>query len=284
MKLSRIDAFVASLAAAFVIPAAIPGMGLDYPYLFIMGIVLMAWFAIKWGTVAALGSRGSRLELAAGVGVVALDYAENVYARSELGLIDMIVIFAALAVAFYGVRALRTFWVPVAYGAVLLLGYQVENATPNFVALQDWMAGLMGSAMNSLGIAATVYGGHYVILNSGPSTLLLSVDSDCTGVQGVLAFGLLSTMTLIDAKPKLSRLVPVFIIGFGGAFLINILRLVLVFLTFEFLGVSAGTTMHLVAGYSLFIAWVFVFWAFAFKYLAVAPARPAPLAALPTPS
>jgi exosortase/archaeosortase family protein len=100
------------------------------------------------------------------------------------------------------------------------------------------------------------------------------VAGSCTGLQGILAFGLLSTMTLLDFKPKLSRIVPLFAVGFAGAFLINILRLLVVFLTFEFLGFDAGTTMHVYFGYLIFVAWVLVFWSLAFNYLA--PVRPSP--------
>jgi len=84
-------------------------------------------------------------------------------------------------------------------------------------------------------------------------------------------------MALLDLKPKISKLIPLLMVGFAGAFVINILRLVVVFLTFEFLGVDAGTTMHVYFGYVIFIAWVMVFWTLAFRYLAPRPtAGPSP--------
>lgn len=274
VKISRAYAFILAIVAAFVAPVAIPRVGIDYPYFFIMGIVLMAWFTIKWASVKAITRKGSSLEIILGLGIIAADYAENAISHSTLGLIDMLIIFSAMVVVFYGIKSFKLFWVPATYGIVLLLGYQLENAIPNYVALQDWMAGVMASSMRLIGVSASV-SGHLVTLNSGASTLLLNVESDCTGIQGVLAFGMLSTMALLDVKPKLSRLIPVFIVGFAGVFLINIVRLLAVFVTFEYIGVAAGTTVHLVVGYTLFIAWVFVFWAFAFKYLTP---RSAPLA------
>ncbi len=74
-------------------------------------------------------------------------------------------------------------------------------------------------------------------------------------------------MALIDVKAKLSRVIPLLVIGFVGVFLINILRLLVVFLSFDFLGISIGNTVHVYAGYTLFIIWVLVFWGLAFKYL-----------------
>jgi exosortase/archaeosortase family protein len=109
--------------------------------------------------------------------------------------------------------------------------------------------------------------GHVVYLSSNTGPLALNVESDCTGIQGILAFGLLSTMSVLDLKPRLSRLLPLFALGFLGAFLINIVRLFMVFLTFEYLGVAAGTEVHVYAGYTLFIVWVLAFWSLAFRYL-----------------
>jgi exosortase/archaeosortase family protein len=68
-------------------------------------------------------------------------------------------------------------------------------------------------------------------------------------------------------KIKFSRLVPIFAIGFLGAFLINIVRLFFVFVTYEYLGVTAGESVHVYLGYGLFILWVLVFWNLAFRYL-----------------
>jgi exosortase/archaeosortase family protein len=191
--------------------------------------------------------------------------------NNRLGLVDMLVIFSALVVAFFGVRSFRLFWVPATYGIVLLLGYQIENAVPNYVALQDWMAGLMATSMRAIGITASV-SGHLVTLNKGVNSLQLDVESDCTGIQGVLAFGMLSTMGLLDLKPRLSRVIPIFALGFVGVFLINIARLLLVFVTFEFLGVAIGEQVHVYAGYFLFIVWVLAFWMMSLKYLG--PPRP----------
>ncbi len=267
---SRTNAFLLAMAAAFLLPAALPGMSLDFPYFFIMVIVLMAWFIMKWESYKAIDLKSRRLEVILGVGIVAADYAENAILDSSVGLIDLTLIFSALVITFFGIRAFKFFWVPVVYGLVLLLGYQIENSIPNYVALQNWMAGVMASSMNFLGVSASV-SGHVVVLNTGTNTLLLSVEGDCTGIQGILAFGMLSTMALLDMKPKVSRLIPLFVVGFAGAFVINILRLIVVFLTFEFFGVDAGTTMHVYFGYVIFIAWVMVFWAMAFRYLAPRP-------------
>jgi exosortase len=271
MFLTRANEFAIGLAAAYLVPIGIPGVGLDYPYFFIMSIVLFAWFIFKWDAVKSLSRRGSLPEATLGISVVAAVYAYKLAIGARVGLLDLLVIFVGVAIAFYGLGSLKFFWVPATYGIILLLGYQIENYAPNFVALQDWMAGVLASSMTALGIKASVLG-HIVVLNpNGNSPLYLDVASDCTGIQGILAFGMLSTMALLDMKPKISRLIPLFAIGFAGAFLINIVRLIVVFLTFEFLGSYAGTTMHVYFGYVIFIVWVMAFWVLAFRYLAPRP-------------
>ena len=269
-RLDRAQTFVLAIGITFLLPAAIPRMGVDYPYLMILLLVLGAWFIMKWGSVRDLTSRGSSLEHLLGVSLIGVVYAYNIALNSRLGILDMLVIFSALAVAMFGIRSFRLFWVPATYGIVLLLGYQLENDIPNYVAMQDWMASVVTSFVQVLGITARV-AGHIITLNTGPSTLQLDIESDCTGIQGVLAFGMLSTMVLLDMKPRLSRLIPIFVVGFIGVFLINIVRLLAVVLTFDFLGTSAGTEMHLFVGYFLFIAWVLVFWMISLKYLAPGP-------------
>jgi exosortase/archaeosortase family protein len=271
-RMSRPNAYLLALAVAFLAPLAIPNVGIDSTYFFIFILVFFAWLIMKWSSFENLTNRSTFLEVVVGLSIVAAVYAEKVALSSEEGLLDMVIIFSALALAFFGIRSFKLFWVPALYGVVLLLGYQVENDIPNYVALQDWMAGLMASGMSALGVAS-VASGHVVALNSNSgSPLLLDVESDCTGIQGVLAFGLLSSMALVDVKPKLSRLIPIFVIGFVGVFLINILRLFLVFLAFEYLGISIGEDVHVYAGYTLFVIWILIFWSLAFKYM---PPRPA---------
>lgn len=272
LRLSRPNAYLITLLAAFLIPLAIPGVGIDYTYFFIFIIVFFAWLIMKWESFASLTNKSTFLETVLGLGVVMAVYAYKTASSTRLGLLDMVIIFGALAVAFFGIRSFKLFWVPAAYGVVLLLGYQVENDIPNYVALQDWMASVMASAMSVLGITS-VASGHIVAVNSNSSSpLLLDVASDCTGIQGVLAFGLLGSMALIDVKAKLSRVIPLLVIGFVGVFLINILRLLVVFLSFDFFGVSVGNNVHVYAGYTLFIVWVLVFWGLAFKYMTPRPA------------
>jgi len=256
-----------SIVAAFVAPVAIPSVGIDYPYLFIISLVLFAWFTVKWSSVTRITLQSKLWEILLGVLAVGAVYVYSILLQKPIGLLDDIIIFSGIVMTFYGFKSFKLFWVPATYGIVLLLGYQLENILPAYTSsLQNWMAGVMASSMQVLGIKASA-AGNLVTMNSSSGPLLLSVEGDCTGVQGILAFGMLSTLAVVDIKARLSKLIPLFAVGFLGAFLINIVRLFGVFLTFEYLGVDLGNTVHVYLGYILFIVWVMVFWALAFRFL-----------------
>jgi exosortase len=271
-KLTRNWTYLFTIAVAFLLPIAIPGFGVDWPFLFTIGLVLIAWLTIKWATFKALPFRSNTWEIILGVAIVAIDYAWNVHSGSFLGLIDMLAVFVAISIAFYGIKAMKFFWVPAMYILILLIGYQIEYNVPSTQGLQVWMANLMASFMNVLGVKTTV-AGSLVVMQSGSTSLLLSVEGPCTGLQGVLAFGMLSSVAVLDIKTSRYRLGFFLAMGLIGSFLINIVRLFVVFLTFEYAGVDAGTTMHVYLGYTLFIAWVLLFWMIAFKYLPQVPSR-----------
>jgi exosortase/archaeosortase family protein len=80
-------------------------------------------------------------------------------------------------------------------------------------------------------------------------------------------------MAVLDIKVSKKRLFLVLAIGFIGVFLIDLARLGSIFLAFYYFGTAAGETMHTYLGYSLFIAWVLVYWSVSFKYLIPHPVQ-----------
>ena len=169
MELTRPRILILTILAGFLLPGVLPSVGLDYPYFFITVIVLFAWFIIKWDSVKTITTKSGKGEIAIGLGVIAGDYFVNAFRGSTVGLIDLLIILLASVVFVFGFRALRSFWIPVAYGIILLAGYQIENYAPNYVALQDWLASVMAGAMKFLGIGAVVTG-HLVTINLANGT------------------------------------------------------------------------------------------------------------------
>ena len=76
---------------------------------------------------------------------------------------------------------------------------------------------------------------------------------------------------LLDEKASLRRKFAISTIGVAGTFVVNLMRLDVIFLVIYGLGIDAGMFVHAYLGYTLFIGWVVVFWSIAFKHLAPRP-------------
>jgi len=81
---------------------------------------------------------------------------------------------------------------------------------------------------------------------TGLSPLYL-LDNGHAPLQGILAFGLLASTTLIDIEPKASRVVPFPAVGLLGTFLVTF-RLAVIFSGFDLLGPGFGKAMHAYVG------------------------------------
>jgi exosortase len=267
------ELFVGAFLAALLLPTLLPTVTENPTWIFVVIITLSAWMIIKWDSLKVLKNRSSVWEVALGVGVIAAVYAENYALHKVVGLIDMAVIAAAIALVFYGFRSARFFLVPAVYLGILIFGYWLEFNLPELVGLEIWEANLMAGIMQGLGITTTV-SGNIVTLATPTGPLALQVANACTGIKGILAFGTLSSMAVLDIKLSPKRLVVILAIGFLGTFLTDLVRLASIFLTFFYVGVAAGETMHIYLGYSLFIAWVLIYWTISFKYLIPRAASP----------
>lgn len=266
MHRQRAIAFVLSLVVAFVLPFVIPGLGASMLSTFTVSIILLAWISLKWGTLVSLPSHSRLWEVGLGGAIIAADVAENLVFHSALGLTDALIVFVGLWVGFFGLRHIRLFVLPSLYILVLIAGYLVEYHIPSVAGLEYFIANLMTSMLKGLGVTATV--SQNMVTLYTPSPVFLQVDGPCTGLQGILAFGMLASMTVLDIKAEKGKLALVLVVGFLGAFLINFVRLAMIFLSFEYLGTGVGASVHAYAGYLIFLGWVLIFWNFAFKYLA----------------
>jgi hypothetical protein len=109
MRVSRNYVFVAAIVAAFIGPMAVPGFGVNFTYLFIVALVFFAWFSIKWGDIKAQTQRGGLWEASLGLAIIVALYAYKLEVQTRLGLLDMMILFSALVLSFYGVRSFRLF-------------------------------------------------------------------------------------------------------------------------------------------------------------------------------
>jgi exosortase/archaeosortase family protein len=273
--ISRQYQFLFFLLLAFFNPVTLLVAGTSLTFIVVVPCTLLVWFAAKWDDITGISETSRLQEKLLGLGIYLLDIAYNLYRRYILGipktpsdvgfgLIDMLITFVGVCIAFYGLTGFKHFKLPTAYLVVLIVGYQLESSITEITFLQNYLANLITSMLNTLGIATSVNGNLVTIESAGQP---LAIDANCTGVKGMLAYGSLAVLMILDVKTTNKRKALSTAIGFIGTFLVNILRLLTIFLAVYFFGIDVGMAVHIYLGYSLFIVWVLLFWIIAFKYL-----------------
>jgi len=238
-------------------------------FIVVVPVTLLIWFAARWEEITKIKETSTLIEILLGIGLYAVNIGRNASqfaTRPFFGLIDMFVAFVSVCIIFYGLRGLRNFILPTAYLAVLIVGYQLEFAITEVGFLQTFLANLIGFLLNILGISATVNGIN-ITIHAPEGPISLGISADCTGLKSMLAYGSLAILMILDVKAPIRKKILWATVGLIGTFFVNILRLLSIFLAVHFLGFEAGYSIHTYLGYTLFIAWVFVFWTIAFKYL-----------------
>jgi len=267
--LSRPYLFLLLMMLAFFNPVTLFWFQTSLTFTVIVPITLLIWFITEWQHIVKIEKTGNRLEVLLGLGIYAINILRNVFShngRPMFGLFDMLIAFISVCIAFYGFRGLKHFTLPTAYLTILIVGYQLEFAITQIAFLQNFLAHLMASMLNFFTIRASA-NSNLVTLYTKEGVHSLVINADCTGFKGMLAYGSLAILMILDVKTTYKRKMLCTVIGLIGTFLVNILRLFTIFLAVYFVRIEAGIAVHTYLGYTLFIAWVFVFWTIAFKYL-----------------
>ena len=81
----------------------------------------------------------------------------------------------------------------------------------------------------------------------------------CVGVSSMLIFSIILVVTLFEESASLKTKLAWASIGIIGTFILNIVRVTIIFLADYFYGYEGGAKVHYVIGYALFIAWLAIF-------------------------
>ena len=268
LGLKKVHYYVISLLSALLIPLALDLTSAVFSFAVLL--TLLVWFSARWQQLnSTLTSTSSRWEVSLGAIVFIANIIRNLTIHPiSLGLFDMLVAFMTLSVIFYGFNGLKRLWIPAVYLGVLIVTYQLEFVAEEVQTLETALAQMMIFTMNSLGIKAILSNPVNVVQIFTPyGPYLLQIDGPCTGVKGMLAYGSLAVLMLLDEKASVRRKLAISAIGIAGTFVVNLLRLNVIFLVIYGLGIDAGLFVHSYLGYTLFIVWMVVFWSVAYKYL-----------------
>lgn len=97
------------------------------------------------------------------------------------------------------------------------------------------------------------------VINSEGIKYVVYIDAGCSGSASIAIFFTIFALMMIDIKPPLKYILPLFVFGIVGTSLQNILRLFVLLSTNYHLGSDAMWQMHAYAGYILFPIWFAIF-------------------------
>ena len=259
---------------AFFAPLLLFGTSLTF--IVVVPFTILIWFIARWQQIGEIKQRSNLVETSLALGIYFSNLVRNALGFlggfQSIGLFDMLIAFVAVCIAFYGFKGLKQFILPTAYLSILIVGYGLEFAITELAFLENLLAHLVASMLNFFTIGAAA-NGNLVTVYTREGVRFLAIDASCTGFKGMLAYGSLAILMILDVKSTYKRKLLCATIGSIGTFLVNILRLLSIFLAVYFFGMDAGLAVHTYLGYGLFIVWVLLFWTISFKYLLPAPTR-----------
>lgn len=129
------------------------------------------------------------------------------------------------------------------------------------------------AALAGVGIHAAAAGNQLVVWNGSGAAQTLFISWNCVGWQSLILLGLSLGIGLRGQMSWSSRL-QVIVFGIAGTILVNVARIATVCLLAASLGYLPAILFHDYGGTLLLIAWLFTFWAIAFRWL-IGPSEPA---------
>lgn len=266
--INRRNVFLAALFLSFLNPITILWMGTSWTFTFAVLFTFFVWFIIKWEDFSRIESKGTWLEVILGASIIIVNITRNLLNASSFGIFDMLVMLIGLYMIFFGLKTTKFFMPLILYALILIVGYQIEFSLEQVKVLQDFLAEIMNSLLKGLNITSWISGDVVIMIDRTGETYSLLIDAPCTGIKGMLAYGSLAVLLVLDIKSPPRKKAIATAVGLIGTFLVNMLRLSVVFLSIYFLGIDVGMFIHTYLGYGLFAIWVVFFWSMAFKHLA----------------
>ena len=117
--------------------------------------------------------------------------------------------------------------------------------------------------LNAFGVKATVYFPNNLPIISFPTiqgeTITAVFNWYCVGISSVLIFSIILVVLLIEEPSNPKSKIVWSLVGVSGVLALNVLRVLIIFITDYFYGAEVGGQIHYVIGYAIFITWLTVF-------------------------
>jgi exosortase/archaeosortase family protein len=122
------------------------------------------------------------------------------------------------------------------------------------------------TVLGLLGIHAAAAGNQLVVWNSSGAPQTLFISWNCVGWQSLILLAL-SLMVGLRGPMTLATRLQVIALGVAGTVLVNIARITMVCLLAALAGYVPAVLFHDYGGTLLLVAWLFIFWLTAYRWL-----------------
>ncbi len=178
------------------------------------------------------------------------------------GAANYCVYLFGLFLIFFSLSALKEAFSPLfLVVAAMSSGYVSNLIEPFFNPYLPNFAAFIASILTAIGLRVRISAGSptTLTLHTLRGSLQVMFVWGCVGFASLFVFSVILVVVLAEtpgrAKTKALWAVP----GILGTFLLNILRIVLIFVTDYFYGSEVGAQVHYFIGYVLFLTWTTVF-------------------------
>jgi len=118
---------------------------------------------------------------------------------------------------------------------------------------------LFSSVLGLFGIENTMPNSTTILMYTSRGVMPLFFESGCIGVYSLVIFSIIIVVTMLEASVSRRTKLLWSVLGLMGAFVVNIIRLLIVVVSIYFYGLDFGQRVHQVIGYVLFLSWIAIF-------------------------
>lgn len=117
---------------------------------------------------------------------------------------------------------------------------------------------LMSIILKTLGMNVTTQYPDILILHSASGTIARAFTWGCVAGSSIV-FCIILVVFLIEERTSLQTTLSWALMGISGTLVVNITRVTIIFLSYNFYGCETGEKVHYVIGYAMFITWLMFF-------------------------
>jgi len=163
---------------------------------------------------------------------------------------------------FFDIHALREAFSPIFLIVATISSSIISDAlepffTPYFPYVTSFFLAILRTT--GMQVTAAAFNPNTLVLHTSRGILPVAFAWACVGFDSLFTFTIILIITLSEEPTSLKTKTLWSLIGIVGTILVNIIRVVIIFLAHYFYGYEVGGRVHYAIGYVLFIGWIIIF-------------------------